>query len=93
MLKLNTNKDKFFHCYCANWTSVIKAKTPQSAASKALIEGLDKNGLDIEVSPVMMVKEIKKDYSDNGDFFAIDKVFDDIGMYEKAEQLREILEL
>ena len=40
-----------------------------------------------------MVKEIKENYSDDGEFFAIDKVFEDIGMYERAKQLREILEL
>ena len=93
MLKLNTNKEKFYYCACANWTSIIQAKNSQSAASKAMIEGFDKEKLDIEVSPIMMVKEIKENYSDDGEFFAIDKVFEDIGMYERAKQLREILEL
>ena len=93
MLKLNTNKEKFYYCACANWTSIIQAKGPQSAAGKAMIEGFGEEKLDIEVSPIMMVKEIKENYSDDGEFFAIDKVFEDIGMYERAKQLREILEL
>ena len=88
MLKLNTNKEKFYYCACANWTSIIQAKSPQSAAGKAMIEGFDEEKLDIEVSPIMMVKEIKENYSDDGEFFAIDKVFEDIGMYERAKQLR-----
>ena len=60
MLKVNTNKEKFYYCACANWTSIIQAKNSQSAASKAMIEGFDKEKLDIEVSPIMMVKEIKE---------------------------------
>tara|TARA_R100001163_G_scaffold10498_1_gene9791 strand:+ start:153 stop:434 length:282 start_codon:yes stop_codon:yes gene_type:complete len=93
MINFEKNPEDFYFCSCSNWNKIVLAKSVKSAASKAISETLKELGLDTVVSPVMMVRKITKDFADNDELIRVDQVFDDIGMYKEAENLREILEL
>lgn len=92
------SKKSNYMVVCADWESICRCKSPEDAASMALIKNFDKFGETLNLSPTVSVFDISKAYEDmnvvdNIHFFYTPHVLADSGYHELSKKYINVINL
>jgi hypothetical protein len=91
-VKFIEEEDSIYLCTCSDWSVVTSASNENEAAKKAISYLITEYGLDINISPTIIVKKIKEKF-ENSDFIVrMDETLSDMGMYKESRALKDIFE-
>lgn len=102
MIEFKTMKEKpqksHYMVVCADWECVLESKTPEDAASIALIQKFEELGKNLNLSPTISVFDFKGAYEsmnvvENIHFFYTPHVLADAGYHDLSKKYINVIKL